>query len=233
VKVLVIGGHTRNIGKTSLAASIIAATREIDWTALKVTQYGHHICSTSGHTCGCVVEDPEHPFAITPELDATSGTDTARFLQAGAREVYWVRTRSGDLDQAMPDLRKLLDGRGFVLMESNSILRFLQPDIYLSVLQYDVVDFKLSSRLYLNRADAFVVVGSRPKPPDWPGIGLEIIRERPVFSVEPPEFANAELLAFVRERIGVEEPVPPRARRLRRDAPRQATTVVATLEKKG
>jgi hypothetical protein len=56
VKLLVVGGHTRNIGKTSLAASIIVATRELDWTALKVTQYGHHICSTSGHACGCVVE---------------------------------------------------------------------------------------------------------------------------------------------------------------------------------
>ena len=142
MKLLVVGGHTRNIGKTSLAASIIAATRELDWTALKITQYGHHICSTSGDACGCVVEDPEHPFAITPELDATSGTDTARLLQAGAREVYWVRTRSGDLDQAMPDLRKLLDGREYVLMESNSILRFLKPDLYISVLQYDADDFK-------------------------------------------------------------------------------------------
>jgi hypothetical protein len=153
-----------------------------------------------------VVEDPEHPFAITPELDATSGTDTARFLQAGAREVYWVRTRSGDLEQAMPELRKLLDGREHVLMESNSILRFLKPDLYISVLQYDAGDFKRSSRLYLNRADAFVLAGSQRDTPEWKGIDLDAIRERPVFAVKPPEFASAELLAFVRERLEIKEP---------------------------
>lgn len=206
MKLLVVGGHTRNIGKTSLVASIIAATRELDWTALKITQYGHHICSTSGDACGCVVEDPEHPFAITPELDATSGTDTARFLQAGAKEVYWVRTRGGDLEQAMPELRKLLAGRECVLMESNSILRFLRPDLYISVLQYDVDDFKSSSHLYLNRADAFVLAGSQREAPEWKGIDLDAIRERPTFTVKPPEFASAELLAFVQERLGIKEP---------------------------
>jgi hypothetical protein len=152
------------------------------------------------------VEDSEHPFAITPELDAASGTDTARLLQAGAREVYWVRTRGGDLELAMPELRKLLDGREYVLMESNSILRFLKPDLYISVLQYDVDDFKPSSRLHLNQADAFVLAGSQRETPQWPGIGLEAVRKRPVFAVKPPAFASAELLAFVRERLGVKEP---------------------------
>ena len=31
---VVVGGHSRNVGKTSVAAGLIAATRELGWTAL-------------------------------------------------------------------------------------------------------------------------------------------------------------------------------------------------------
>lgn len=201
MKTVVVGGHSRNIGKTSVAAAIIAATREFAWTALKITQYGHHICSTSGHTCNCVVEDPDHPFAITRELESGSGTDTARLLQSGAREVYWVRTRTGDLEQAMPSLTELLVGREYVLFESNSILRFVQPDVYLSVLQYDVEDFKISSRLYLGRADAYVVPSSDHPGPRWPGVDGTLLDKKPLFAVQPPSFMSEELLSFVRGRL--------------------------------
>ena len=205
MKIVVVGGHSRNIGKTSVAASIIAANRELEWTALKITQYGHHICSTSGHECGCVVEDADHPFAITRENDSSSGTDTARLLQAGAREVYWVRTRGGDLELAMPSLRELLTDREYVLFESNSILRFVQPNVYLSVLQYDVEDFKPSSRLYLERADALVIRASEQSAPRWPGIDAAALQNKPLFAVQPPSFVSEGLLSFVRSKLTCKE----------------------------
>ena len=43
--IVVVGGHTRNIGKTSLAAGIVAAFPEMHWTAFKITQFGHGVCS--------------------------------------------------------------------------------------------------------------------------------------------------------------------------------------------
>ncbi len=42
---VVVGGNSRNIGKTSVAASIIRGTVELGWTALKITQYGHGRCA--------------------------------------------------------------------------------------------------------------------------------------------------------------------------------------------
>ena len=149
MKLVVVGGHSRSVGKTSLAAGIIAANPELHWTALKITQYGHGICSAHGHDCTCVIEDPDCPYAISRELDRESGSDTSRFLNAGAEEVYWARTRVGQLENAMPALRDMIASREFVIMESNSILRFLRPDIYLPLLRFDVDDFKLSSRIYL------------------------------------------------------------------------------------
>ncbi len=203
MKLVVVGGHSRSVGKTSLAAGIIAANPELRWTALKITQYGHGICSAHGHDCTCVIEDPDCPYAISRELDSKSGSDTSRFLNAGAEEVYWARTRVGQLENAMPALKAMLASREFVIMESNSILRFLRPDVYLPLLRFDVDDFKLSSRIYLQRADAYVVVGPTAPQPAWPGIQSSLLDEKPVFRVEPPSYCGPEVLRFVWERLGV------------------------------
>ena len=65
MKAVVIGGHTRNIGKTSLMSALIREFEPLGWTAVKITQYGHGICSLDGDPCGCAPE--EHPFALTEE----------------------------------------------------------------------------------------------------------------------------------------------------------------------
>ncbi len=206
MKLVVIGGHSRDVGKTSVAAGLIAATRELRWTALKITQYGHGVCSTSGSNCHCAVEDPEHPFAISHEKDAQGHSDTARLLRAGADEVYWVRTAVGRLAEALPALEELLADREHVLLESNSILRFWNPAVYLPVVRYDVADFKLSSRLYLERADAFVVARSKSAAPAWEGIDPAIFGRRPVFRVEPPRYVTPQITSFVRERLAASKP---------------------------
>ena len=157
MKLVVVGGHSRNIGKTSVAAAVIAATREMGWTALKLTQFGHNLCSADGRPCDCAVTDPLHPFAITRETDAGGASDTSRFLAAGALDAYWVRTPVGGLSAAMPEILGLVSSRRSVIMESNSILRFMRPDFYVVVLDPNTADFKPSARQNLDRADAFIM----------------------------------------------------------------------------
>ena len=201
MKLVVIGGHSRSVGKTAVAAGLIAATSERNWTALKLTQYGHGICSASGEACGCAVEDPECPYAISRELDPAGSSDTARLLRAGAGEVFWVRAPTGRLSTVMPELERLLAGRDHVLIESNSILEFWRPALYIPVLRYDVSDFKESNQRFLDRADAFVVVSSAASEPRWPGIDKQLIEREPLFRVAPPEYDCAELAAFCTGRL--------------------------------
>ena len=55
-------------------------------------------------------------------------------------------------------------------MESNSIVRFLRLDIYLTVLDAATRDFKVSDMEFLDRADA-VILHQRPTEPRRVGTG--------------------------------------------------------------
>ena len=82
-RVIVVGGHTRSIGKTQLVCDLISAFRPANWIAGKITQYGHGVCAQNGENCACAPD--EHVCAINWESQADTGTDSARFLSAGAR----------------------------------------------------------------------------------------------------------------------------------------------------
>ena len=152
---VVIGGHSRSVGKTSVVTGLISALREFGWTAVKITQYGHGICSANGEACDCATGD--HSWAITQERDRSGESDTSRFLLAGATQVFWVRTEQGRLAEAMPTLRRRLEGARNVILESNSVLKFLRPDLYLTVLNPERADFKNSARQFLDRANAVIL----------------------------------------------------------------------------
>ena len=187
---VVVGGHTRNIGKTSVICSLIRATPHLAWTAIKITQYGHGVCSKDGESCECAL--PDHPFALQEEKDAAARTDTSRYLAAGARRSYWARTAAGNLGEALPALRRLWASSGNSIVESNSILQFVKPDLYLTVLDFDVVDFKLSSRRYLDRADAIITVSNGT--PQWRDVAESLWRGKPLFSVSPPDYFHPRLV---------------------------------------
>lgn len=195
---IVVGGHSRNIGKTSVAASIIRALPHAQWTAVKITQHGHGICSEAGAPCDCAIEY-DHPFALTEEV-APNASDSGRFLAAGAERSYWLRTPVGQLGNAMPELRRILETARHAILESNSVLRFLRPDVYVVVLDFGNPDMKDSSRLFLDRADAFAVVRAG-SPPPWQGVPERWLDGKPQFPVAPPDFLSAELARFIESRI--------------------------------
>ena len=196
--VVVIGGHSRNVGKTSVVAALIARMPEMRWTAFKITQHGHGICSTDGAPCDCQTDD--HTLAIREERNSSSGTDSARFLAAGAVRSLWVRMRRGMLAEAMPRICKELAAAENAILESNSVMQFLRPDLYLMVLDVGTADFKDSARLFLDRADA-VLVRATGLEPQWAGISAKLLEGKSQFVIGPPEYMTDAVVEFVRERI--------------------------------
>jgi hypothetical protein len=199
VAIVVIGGHSRNVGKTSVVAGLISALREYDWTAVKITQYGHGVCSANGAPCDCATTD--HSWAITEEKDRGGESDTSRFLVAGAVRALWVRTEQGRLAEAMPALRQRLERSRHVIMESNSVLKFLRPDLYLTVLDPGTEDFKTSAREFLDRAGAVILHDSSGAGSVWQGVSLKPVAERPVFRIAPPPYVTREIIEFVRSSV--------------------------------
>jgi len=198
MSLIVIGGHSRSVGKTSVVAGLIAALPEFHWTAMKITQYGHGICSANGKTCHCASDD--HSWAITEERDRSGKSDSSRFLTSGAARSLWVRTRQGMLAEAMPRIRQELAHAENAILESNSILRFLRPDLYLTVLDPLTADFKLSAQQFLDRADA-VVLHSSAGAVAWSNVSLKPVTKKPMFRISPPPYVTPELVAFVRKKL--------------------------------
>lgn len=199
---VVIGGHSRSVGKTSVVAGLISALRQHEWTAAKITQYGHGVCSANGEACDC--ETGDHSWAITEERDRSGESDTSRFLVAGAAKVFWVRTEQGRLAEAMPTFRKRLEGARNVIIESNSILKFVRPDLYLTVLDPSTADFKNSAREFLDRADA-LILHDRSDSAKWEAVSLKPASNLPMFRISPPDYVTQEIVEFVRLKL---KPMP-------------------------
>ena len=189
---VVVGGHSRNIGKTTAACNILAATSDLGWTAVKMTRFGHGLCAADGKPCDCAVADPEHPFAVSEERDREGAADTNRMLRAGARRALWLRAPLAQLGDAMPALEQRIAGDAHVLFESNSGLDFFDRDLYIAVLDFRVQDFKASARRHLQRADVFLLADPGGEPP-WDWFDRSLLARKPVLPL-----SNANLAQIVR-----------------------------------
>jgi hypothetical protein len=158
------------------------------WIAGKITQYGHGVCAQNGQNCDCAPD--EHVSAIAWEAHADSGTDSARFLKAGAQRSFWLRTKQGFLAEGLPLLRSALhdaaataaDDSAALILESNSLLQFLKPSLYFAVIDPAREDFKDSARAALDRADAFVLRGPMnpaSSEPAWLKLPANLLRLKP------------------------------------------------------
>jgi len=190
-RVIVVGGHTRSIGKTQLVCDIIGAFPQANWIAGKITQYGHGVCAQNGNNCDCAPD--EHICAIEWEAMPQSGTDSARFLAAGAKRSFWLRTKQGFLAEGLPLMRDALgetisktdEDSPPLILESNSLLQFLKPSLYFAVIDPAREDFKDSARVALDRADALVLRGSMEAPaaaPSWIKLPANLLRTKPSVS---------------------------------------------------
>jgi hypothetical protein len=105
----------------------------------------------------------------------------------------------------MPRIQKEISLAKNVILESNSIVNFLAPDLYITVLDPTNRDFKTSALRHLEKADAIVWSNHAPNANnEWPQAAKEIARNKPQFYIEPPTYASTALVQFVTKRPALE-----------------------------
>ena len=186
--IVVVGGQARNVGKTSLLANLIQATPERRWTAVKITQDEHDL-------------PVDKSYVIREEHDTAGDSDTARYLRAGARRALLLSARPGRLADAIPALRRELGRADDVILESNSVLEFLEPDVYLAVLDPAIADVKSSARQFLQHASAVVLNEPQHRNFRWDKALLEQVMRKPIFRVRPPHYLTTDVVEFVRKKL--------------------------------
>jgi len=147
MKLVVVGGQVRKVGKTSVIAELVRGLNSLAWTAVKISHHGGDADSQDSPSADDL---PAHlDFLWSEEKDPNGHDDTSRYLAAGARRALWMRARGGTLAQALPGLLKALEGDEHVIVESNSILAFLKPTVFLFVIDESRRELKASARQFL------------------------------------------------------------------------------------
>jgi hypothetical protein len=129
-KMIMIGATARQSGKTEMASRIISKfCNEIKITGIKVTTVQKGDVSYHGS-----LELPsDKNFIIEKSSFSHKNKSTDRLLAAGAAETFWLHSRFGFLEEAWEKLSSMIDKESFLVCESNSLRKILQPDIFILI----------------------------------------------------------------------------------------------------
>ncbi|HTR45246.1 MAG TPA: hypothetical protein VMH06_06005 [Thermodesulfovibrionales bacterium] len=132
-----VGGAHSGSGKTTYACLLLRKLK--GWGAIKYTRTELY---------SSLVDDRE--------TLSTEDKDTRRMLDAGAARVLWVKAPPGGLEEMLPEaVARLSDLRG-VVVEGNSAIEFLKPDIIIFVFGSEAEEIKESAKGVLLNADVVV-----------------------------------------------------------------------------
>jgi hypothetical protein len=155
--IIVVSGSGRNVGKTSLVCGLIAALDEYNWTAAKITSHVHTELQP-----------------IWQESAKGQGSDTARYLAAGAQRAFLITASDGEIPLRVQQLQSGPGSLQNWIFESNRILACLRPDLCLAVQSKDETEPKPSFVRMAHRVDATVVGGPRDQMTAEPMVRFEM-----------------------------------------------------------
>jgi hypothetical protein len=141
--IVVVGGCERGVGKTALVCGVLSALPEFAWIAVKVTAHGHAgDARIRGKKAGGIAKGIAEEIAGGKDTRETSaargsaaeqGSDTARYLAAGARRAFLLTADDCELGERLSDLASSLGPRSNLIFESNRVLGHLRADLCLAI----------------------------------------------------------------------------------------------------
>jgi hypothetical protein len=149
-EMVMIGGNSRNSGKTTLACSIIkrlSADHEV--IGLKVTS----VTPGDEELHGVHNENFKGNFTIFEEQNPESHKDTAKMLKAGALRVYYIRVEENFTKQAILHfLLSYVKGQ-VIVCESRSLRSIVKPGLFLIMMRLEVETKAKNMSEFLSIAD--------------------------------------------------------------------------------
>jgi hypothetical protein len=186
--IVVVGGSTKDIGKTALVCAMISGLSEFGWTAVKITGHNYEL----GPFLSRQASEHSDPI-FWEETVPGQETDTARYLAAGARRALLV-TRPGP-EMPIDEIRAALKGDRNIIFESNRIIDAVEPNVCIALLSVEIKDAKPSFYRLMRKADALVCVYTAGMGvPEFP-FGL------PRFRLQSLDRLSPELEAWLRMRL--------------------------------
>ena len=147
---LIVGGTGRNTGKTELVCRIISKiSMQRQVYAAKTSEIAPSIGSPSNNALpdGC-------SYHIYEEKNRKSDKDTARMLNAGAHQVFYLRSDDKNIAEGFTKLLDQIPQNIPLICESNTLAKYFKPALYLVVTQGDTKQITFRERL--KHADAVI-----------------------------------------------------------------------------
>lgn len=156
MRIITVSGSKSGVGKTRVVEILLRALK--GWSALKITvahREGECPVRKGCHTC----DELDSGFSIVrnKRIIEAYGKDTARFKQAGAKNVLWLRSSPQALEKGIQDALSLFRRAKGLIIESNSALKYIKPDLALFVKNKNSL-LKPSAREIINKIDLTVTL---------------------------------------------------------------------------
>ena len=132
-EMLMIGGNTRNSGKTTMACDLISKLSVYqEVIGLKVTAIRPGEIELHGNHKS---QDLMPEFSIFEELDPLSHKDTSKMLQAGATRVFFICVSEFFLEKALLLFLSKYINNQVIVCESRSLRRLVNPGLFLMMMR--------------------------------------------------------------------------------------------------
>ncbi len=153
---LIVGGATRNVGKTTFVINIIKKfNKDCKLISLKIKTIYPDDTFFHGKDENPLKENEKYrirEISITDE-----NKDAERMLKAGAYKVFYIKSEINFLDRAFNEFMKMIDNDNLIICESNSLRFIIKPEIYLFLKMNNTVEMKPSAEKLISFADKVIL----------------------------------------------------------------------------
>ncbi len=148
---LAVGATNRNLGKTEFICRLLQRFIEHEIIAIKIKSIYPDDKKFHGKDL-----DPDTNYLIRKENPVFGLDDSKRFLSAGAKSVYYIKSKIEHLGVAIREVISEYSASQLFIAESNSVMQYFTPGGFLMIKGPNPDDYKPSSLKFMDQSDMII-----------------------------------------------------------------------------